>query len=93
MGAVPIILQGAKMKHYESYIESRHDVCGGAPVIKGTRVRLKVVLDNLAEGHVPDEIVQAYPGLTVEAVNAVIAYAAAAAADEMIMPLPAALTA
>jgi uncharacterized protein (DUF433 family) len=81
------------MKHYEAFIESRPDICGGAPVIKGTRIRLKVVLDNLAEGHTPADIFQAYPALSSEAVHAVIAYAAAAASDEMIMPLPAALTA
>ncbi|MCF8084567.1 MAG: DUF433 domain-containing protein [Deltaproteobacteria bacterium] len=81
------------MKPYDKYIESKPGVCGGAPVIRGTRIRLKVVLDNLAEGHTPEEIVKEYPGLTLEAVYAAIAYAAAAAADEMIMPLPAALTA
>jgi len=81
------------MKPYDKYIESRPGVCGGAPVIRGTRIRLKVVLDNLAEGHAPEDIVKEYPGLTLEAVYAAIAYAAAAAADEMIMPLPAALTA
>ena len=81
------------MKPYDKYIESRPGVCGGAPVIRGTRIRLKVVLDNLAEGHTPDEILNEYKSLTLEAVYAAIAYAAAAAADEMIMPLPAALTA
>lgn len=81
------------MKPYDKYIESRTGVCGGAPVITGTRIRLKVVLDNLAEGHTPEKILKEYPSLTLEAVYAAIAYAAAAAADEMIMPLPAALTA
>lgn len=54
---------------------------------------MKVVLDNLAEGHTPEEILRAYPGLTSDAVSAVIVYAASMAADEMTMPLPTALTA
>lgn len=76
------------MKCHEEFIVSQQDVCNGLPIMKGTRVRLKVVLDNLAEGHAPEEILKAYPGLTHEAVSAVIAYAAAMAADEMTMPLP-----
>ena len=58
------------MKTYEKFIESKPGVCGGAPVIRGTRIRLKVVLDNLAEGHGPENIVKEYPGLTLEAVYA-----------------------
>lgn len=81
------------MTRYEEFIVSRPDVCNGLPIIKGTRIRLKVVLDNLAEGHTPEEILRAYPGLTSDAVSAVIVYAASMAADEMTMPLPTALTA
>ncbi len=62
------------MTRYEEFIVSRPDVCNGLPIIKGTRIRLKVVLDNLAEGHTPEEIVRAYPGLTIDAVFAAIAY-------------------
>lgn len=81
------------IKRYENHIEARSGICSGAPVIKGTRVRLKVVLDNLAEGHSPEQIVDAYPSLTLEDVYAVISYAAASASDERDNPLPASLTA
>lgn len=49
----------------------------GAPIIKGTRVRIKVLLDNLAEGHTVEQIVKFYPSLTHDDVRAVIAFAAA----------------
>ena len=52
------------------------NVCGGAPCIAGTRIRVSVVLDNLAEGLTPDEIADEYPPLTVEDVQAAVAYAA-----------------
>lgn len=81
------------IKNYEQFIESQPNVCGGNPIIKGTRVRIKVILDNLAEGHTPEEIIEAYPTLSREAVYAVIAYAAASASDEYDTPLPTALTA
>jgi uncharacterized protein (DUF433 family) len=79
--------------NYDDYMEKNTGVCGGALVVKGTRVRVKVVLDSLAEGHSPEEIVAAYPTLTLEAVRAVVAYAAACAADDEVYPLPHALTA
>jgi len=80
-------------KRYEDHLESRSEICGGAPVIKGTRIRLKVVLDSLAEGHSPEQIADAYPSLTLEDIYAVISYAAASASDECDNPLPASLTA
>lgn len=61
-------------------------ICGGEPVIKGTRVTLRTVLASLADGDTVDEIVQSFPTLTREQVQAVIAFAAAAAHDDL--PLP-----
>lgn len=57
---------------YSDRIVREPEICGGAPIIKGTRVRIKVILDNLAEGHSPEEIVKSYPSLTVEDVRAVM---------------------
>lgn len=72
---------------YEDRIVNDPAVCGGAPIIKGTRVRVKVILDNLAEGHTPTQIVKSYPSLTIKDVNAVIAFAAASAADDYLIPV------
>jgi len=80
------------IKEYEKHIETHPEVCGGSPVIKGTRVRIKVILDSLAEGHTPQEIVKSYPSLSQEDVYAVIAYAAAATSDDYDRPVPTALT-
>ena len=78
---------------YEDRIVNNPAVCGGAPIIKGTRVRVKVILDNLAEGHTPPQIVKSYPSLTIKDVNAVIAFAAASAADDYLIPVPLKFTA
>lgn len=51
-------------------------ICHGRVCIKGTRVMVSVVLDNLAAGLTIDEILQSYPSLTREAIQAAIAYAA-----------------
>lgn len=73
---------------YEDRIVKDPKVCGGAPIVKGTRVRVKVVLDNLVEGHSPEEIVKSYPTLTVEDVRAVISFAAASVKDDLFFPMP-----
>jgi uncharacterized protein (DUF433 family) len=54
-------------------------VCGGEPIIKGTRVTLRTVLASLAEGDSLEEILEAFPTLTPEDIRAVIAFAAASA--------------
>jgi uncharacterized protein (DUF433 family) len=61
-------------------------VCGGEPVIKGTRVTLRTVLASLADGTEIDEIVADFPTLTPEDVRAVIAFAAASAAEDLPVP-------
>lgn len=48
---------------------------------------MAVVLANLAAGLGPDEIIRSYPGLTVEAIRAALAYAADLA-QERVLPLP-----
>jgi len=50
-------------------------VCHGKACIKGTRVTVSVVLDNLAAGVGQDEILKSYPSLTVDEIQAAIAYA------------------
>jgi uncharacterized protein (DUF433 family) len=50
-------------------------VCHGRACIKGTRVMVSVVLDNLAAGLTADEIVASYPSLTHDDVQAAIARA------------------
>jgi len=51
-------------------------VCHGKACIKGTRIMVSVVLDNLASGLSSDEIIKSYPSLSKKSVQAAIAYAA-----------------
>jgi len=62
-------------------------VCHGKPCIRGTRIMVSVILDNLAEGATPERIVRDYPPLTIEDVKAAIAYAAELASEEELLPL------
>ena len=55
---------------WQSYISVDPNVCHGKACIRGTRVMVSVVLDNLAAGLSPSEILRSYPSLTPEAIQA-----------------------
>lgn len=52
-------------------ITSSPFVCHGKPCIRGTRVMVSVILDNLAANEAPGEILKSYPALTAEDIRAV----------------------
>ncbi|MBI2889266.1 MAG: DUF433 domain-containing protein [Nitrospirae bacterium] len=51
-------------------------VCAGQPCIRGTRIPISVILDSLAEGMAPEDIIDHFPNLHTEDVRAALAYAA-----------------
>ena len=61
-------------------------VCHGKACIKGTRIMVSVVLDNLAGGATSEDILKSYPSLRNEDIHAAIAYAAELA-RERVVPL------
>jgi uncharacterized protein (DUF433 family) len=62
-------------------------VCFGKPCIRGTRIWVSLLLDQLAAGETPEEILHNYPQLTQQDLFAAIAYGAEAA-RERIIPVP-----
>jgi uncharacterized protein (DUF433 family) len=68
---------------YQDYIVRDPKICGGEPVIKGTRVTLRTILASLAEGASFDELFEDFPTLTEQHVRAVIAFAAASAEEDL----------
>ncbi len=76
---------------YQPYIVRDPVICGGEPVVRGTRVTVRTVLASLAEGMSSAEIVRDFPTLDEQAVRAVIAFAAASAEEDLpvlAMPSP-----
>ena len=69
---------------WQDYIVVDPTVCHGKACIKGTRIMVSVVLDNLAAGLTPEEITRSYPSLTREAVQAPVAYAAELARERIV---------
>lgn len=73
---------------WRDHITVDPDICHGKACFIGTRILVSVVLDNLAAGEDFESILGSYPGLSSEAVNAAIAYAAELA-RERVVALPA----
>ena len=67
-----------------NYITVDPEICHGQACIKGTRIMVSVVLDNLAAGLEISEILASYPSLTRNAVQATISYAAELARERVI---------
>lgn len=64
------------------------NVCHGRVCIKGTRIMVSIVLDNLAAGESIETILASYPSLAREDVQAAISYAAALAREQVVPFLP-----
>ncbi len=61
----------------------------GKPVIRGTRITVELILRKLGEGASEAEILNAYPRLNREDIQAAIRYAADALAHEDVVLVPA----
>ena len=72
--------------NYLSHFDTKQDVCGGETVIRGTRVTLRTLLASLAEGATVDDILADFPSVSAEDVQAVIAFAAASAEEDLPVP-------
>jgi len=72
--------------NYQSYIVRDPAICGGEPVVRGTRVTVRTVLASLAEGVSVPEILRYFPMLDETAVRAVIAFAATSAEEDLPVP-------
>ena len=60
-------------------------ICSGKPVIRGTRIMVKNILGMVAGGYTREQILLAYPELTVEQVQAALEYAAQVLDEEQVV--------
>ncbi len=75
---------------YSQRIEVNPEILAGKPVIAGTRVPVYLILNLLAAGYDAERIVEAYPGLTREDIQAALWYAEQRMRYEEVFPLAAA---
>ena len=60
---------------WKPYIDVDPKILRGEPHIKGTRISVGVVLQNLATGLTEEEIIESYPSLNKKAIHAAVTYA------------------
>lgn len=71
---------------YAAHFVRDPEICGGETVFRGTRVLLRTVLADLADGASMEQILADFPSLNENHLRAAIAFAAAAARDDMPVP-------
>jgi uncharacterized protein (DUF433 family) len=73
---------------YQERIVTDPRILSGKPVVKGTRIAVDLVLEELAHNPDIEELLAAHPDLTQEDVKACLAYAKATVAGEAVSPKP-----
>ncbi len=68
-------------------IASDPAVMMGKPVIAGTRITVELILEKLAAGETVEQILDAHPRLTREAILAALAFAAEALRADVVYPI------
>ena len=59
----------------------------GKPIIAGTRITVELILDKLASGETIEQILDAHPRLTHEAIQAALAFAAESLRADVVYPI------
>jgi len=72
------------MVNWREHIESNPDILFGKPTLIGTRISVEFIMERLSDGWSEQEIVENYPSLTKESINAVYAYVYEFLKDAMI---------
>jgi uncharacterized protein (DUF433 family) len=75
------------MEQRRKFIISDPSVMMGKPVIAGTRITVEAIVEKLAAGETIDQILEAHPRLTKEAIQDALAFAAEALRADVIYPV------
>lgn len=74
--------------NWQQYIHSDPQILVGKPVIKGTRLSVEFILGLFANGWTTEQIMENYPTLTTNALQAVFAFAAECMQEEFFYVFP-----
>ncbi|HET7259613.1 MAG TPA: DUF433 domain-containing protein [Candidatus Acidoferrum sp.] len=64
------------MKNWRERISVNPSICHGRACVRGTRITVSAVIDNIAAGVSREEILRSYPTLHGADIDAALAYAA-----------------
>lgn len=74
--------------NWRTYIHADPEILRGKPLVKGTRLSVEFILRLFAAGWSEQTILENYPSLTSEALQAVFAFAAECLSEESLYTLP-----
>lgn len=77
----------SSMKSSVERIVSDPDVMLGKPVVQGTRITVESILEKLAAGESVEDLLEAYPNLSLAGIQAALAFAAKALRSDVIYPI------
>ena len=80
---------GKAQVDWRTIIHSDADILLGKPVVRGTRLSVDFILRLFGNGWTVQEVLDNYPGLTPESLQAVFAYAGECMSEEALYDLPA----
>ncbi|MEX0600588.1 MAG: DUF433 domain-containing protein [Rhodothermales bacterium] len=69
---------------WREHISVDPNVCHGKACVKGTRVLVSAILDNLAAGQSPEQIVDSYPSIDIDDIRAALSFAAELARERTV---------
>ncbi len=75
------------MEEFMDRIMIDHEILGGKPVIKGTRIPVYLIIELLGNGLTEKEVLQEYPVLTEEDIKAALLFASKCVENEEIINL------
>jgi uncharacterized protein (DUF433 family) len=75
------------MLDWQDYIRRDPNILYGKPTVSGTRIPVDLILEKLAYGESMEQLLQAYPRLTQEAIYACLFFAAEAVKNEVVYKL------
>lgn len=73
---------------WRNYIHSDPNILLGKPVIKSTRISVNFILNLFANGWTKEQVLENYPNVSSEALNAVFAFAAECMQEESFYSIP-----
>jgi uncharacterized protein (DUF433 family) len=71
----------------QSLISSDPKVMMGKPTVAGTRITVELILEKLAAGETVEQLINAHPRLTPDAIRAAMSFAAEALRSDVIYPM------
>ncbi len=71
----------------EQLIVSDPKVMMGKPVVAGTRITVELILEKLAAGETVEQLLEAHPRLTREAIQAALLFATEALRADVVYPV------